>query len=381
MSDLPLWTADADRRVPDDYMELAVRYGEQIRAGEIGRSAVMAETGISKKKYGALYALVKGNTPHDPPTTCFGREAAALVNREHSQPPGVASVSGFDELRDEKYDIEGMLQQRAATFRRVAEQHESSKVRRIRLHDDLPIGICHMGDPHLDDDSCNWPRLRKALDAVNRTPGMYAGNIGDTTNNWVGSLQRLYAKQEATFEQAITLARWYFEEAPHIYFMMGNHDKWNHGEYVMRDILRNAQVSVVARHEARIEFEWSGGEVLRMVCRHDFPGRSQWNKVHGAAKRAKFEGGWGDLYIQGHRHTWGVSQEEVNGSPSTSIIVRGFKWYDSYAAEKGFSQDTQGECCVTILDPGARRPTEKVRVVWDPDEGADILRWLRERRA
>ncbi len=43
------------------------------------------------------------------------------------------------------------------------------------------------------------------MEFVRSTPHTYALNIGDLSNNWIGHLQRLYAHQHTTDDEAIKL--------------------------------------------------------------------------------------------------------------------------------------------------------------------------------
>ena len=66
----------------------------------------------------------------------------------------------------------------------------------IKIKSNKPIGVAFVGDPHVDNNGCNWPLLRRDIAIMRDTPGMFAVNIGDVTDNWAGRLVRLYADQE-----------------------------------------------------------------------------------------------------------------------------------------------------------------------------------------
>ena len=143
--------------------------------------------------------------------------------------------------------------------------------------------------------------------------------------------------------------------------------------------MKGTQVAAITPGEAKLEFRFPSGENIRIVARHHFSGNSQWNNVHGAMKYAKMRG-WGDIYVQGHKHCWAAHMHESSQDhqPKWSIIVKGFKDYDSFAENKGFYRNRLGHYCCTILDPNAP-PTERVRMVWDIEEAADLLTFLRRR--
>tara|TARA_Y100001973_G_C5025284_1_gene245223 strand:+ start:175 stop:657 length:483 start_codon:yes stop_codon:yes gene_type:complete len=147
----------------------------------------------------------------------------------------------------------------------------------------------------------------------------------------------------------------------------------------MRYLTASASIAVRAETTARIEVLFPKGDPIRLVAKHDFKGSSIWNRAHGPLRESKLNP-WGDVYISGHRHIW-VSHYEEGGDtkPRWSLIVRGFKFFDEYAEELGFHEHEHGETCTTIFDPESKSPMERVRVVWDVEEAADMLTWLRRR--
>jgi len=240
-----------------------------------------------------------------------------------------------------------------------------------------PIAIVHFGDPHLDDPGCDLPKLRNDCLLVSSTPGAYGGNIGDTINNWIGKLSKLYAKQSTTFEEALMLAEWFAHSIPWIYWVMGNHDHWDHGSTILKLLLRGADVRMIAAHDARIALKFDNGVQVNIRARHDWRGRSQYNTVHGTVKGHIFGDRWADLAVGGHTHQWGVWQSETeDGKPRWGMRVRGYKRIDDYAAEKGLYDHQFGSSCCTIIDPYAP-PTERIKCYWDVEYGLKILTVLR----
>lgn len=139
------------------------------------------------------------------------------------------------------------------------EAHElARKLINITVPISGPIGIIHFGDPHVDDDGTDWAALERDIRLVQSTPGLYAANIGDTTNNWVGRLGHLYGQQSTTAKQAWILAEWFIKQLSGrwLYLIGGNHDAWS-GE---GDPLRWITSQVGAMYEAteaRIGLTWS----------------------------------------------------------------------------------------------------------------------------
>jgi hypothetical protein len=89
---------------------------------------------------------------------------------------------------------------------------------------DGPVALAGFGDPHIDDPGCAWGDLERDVRICRDTPGIMAVNVGDSTNNWVGRLMRLYADQEVTSKQALTLIEWLMTALPWLVDQTGNHD-------------------------------------------------------------------------------------------------------------------------------------------------------------
>lgn len=274
--------------------------------------------------------------------------------------------------------IEALLLRRLETFRRSRKAHDKRRAV-VRIERDRPFAVCHMGDPHVDDDGCDLEQLIRDVETVQRTPGMYAGNVGDTVNNWVGKLVGKWKQQSTTEDEAFRLGRWLFEAVGWDYVLLGNHDHWNQGGQIFRLFAEGADIRALADHEARVEYVGPGGGTFRLDVRHDFKGHSMWNNVHGPMKRAKIRP-WADLYVCGHKHTWGVhvDEQETRG-PVWAVRVRGYKRMDEYAEAKDFSEDRYGCSLTTVIQPDHPHPGERAKVFHDVEEAASFLKWLRAR--
>ena len=322
-------------------------------------------------------ALNQAGTPIHKATVC---KIVSSANREEYQeysttPEPIEPIPSDDHL----FTAEELLDQKAERFSRIANLKTAEKVRTIIIRDPKPIAVCHLGDPHIDDDGCNVGELRRTIETIKRTPGMMAGNVGDTHNNWVGRLQGLYQEQSTTFDEALQLSKWLANSVKWLYWVEGNHDKWRDGSQITKLLLQGSDVLAHAKHEARLELQFPVGDPIRIVARHDFKGHSMWNPTHGSMKESKFDP-WGDLFVSGHRHIWAIHREEGRDSkPRTSILVRGYKYFDDFAEAKQFHQHEHGESLTTILQPAHEHPCERVRVYHDVDEAADVLTWLRSK--
>ena len=284
------------------------------------------------------------------------------------------------ELPDPAPTADELIDRRRQDFSRKAAAAEARKLIPIQMHVAGPIGIAHFGDPHIDDDGTNIGLLQRHVDIINLTPGMFAGNVGDYRNNWIGRLARLFSEQSTSARDAKTLAEWLLRACPWLYLVGGNHDAWSGADDPIEWIARQ----VHALHQpfaCRIELHLPSGRKIRVNARHDFKGHSEWNTAHGVAKAARI--GWRDHILTcGHTHVSGyqVLKDPSNGLVSHALRVASYKVFDRYAIEKGLPDQNIFACPVTVIDPQfSDNDVRLITTIFDPEEAAEYLTWKRSK--
>lgn len=246
---------------------------------------------------------------------------------------------------------------------------------------DGPVGIAHMGDPHVDDNGTNLPLLERHLAVINSTRGLFAANVGDARNNWVGRLGRLYGEQSSSADEALALTEWLIRGAQWLYLIGGNHDAWSGTDDPIKWIMRQ-QPGVYETNGARLELRFRNGRTIRVNARHDFRGHSMWNTAHGPAKAVQM--GWRDHILTcGHLHTTGYQALKcpATGLVSHAMRVASYKHLDRYADTLGLPDQNISECMVTIIDPDAPDERRLITVFLDVEEAAEYLTWRRAKHA
>lgn len=286
----------------------------------------------------------------------------------------------FTPLPDEDVSVEDLLAHRKRQFAQKAAHEEARRLIDVRIKIPGPIGILHFGDPHLDDDGTDIDAIDRHCSLINATEGLFAANVGDTTNNWVGRLAKLYAEQSTSAAQAWKLAEWFVTRCDWLYMLAGNHDAWSGAGDPLKWITRQTQ-ALYQSSEARLGLRFGNGRVVRVNARHDFSGHSQYNPSHGPTKSILF-GVRDHIAIAGHRHKsgYGVIKDPDTGIACHAIQVASYKIYDRYARDKGFRDQSLSPCVVTVIDPSLPdNHPDMVKVFWSPEEGADFLRWKRSK--
>ncbi len=264
-------------------------------------------------------------------------------------------------------------------------RHQAQQAKRwfpVRVKMEGPIGVAFLGDPHVDDDGCNWPLLKRDLDIIRATPGMYAANIGDSENNWAGRLAHLYSQQNTSRATAKQLVEWLFEGSgvEWLVLLLGNHDSWGDNAAVLERIGRGG--SPLADWQAQLRLVFPNERQGRIWAAHNFPGNSMWNPLHGAQKTARFNGS-AHLYVCGHTHEWACFTTEDANRASTfwCARARGYKFLDSYAENLGYMPQQEGAAITSVWDPDAKSNAGFLHCFADLEEAAEFLVWKRQRWA
>lgn len=273
--------------------------------------------------------------------------------------------------------IEEILARKKNLFKRKKSLDDFNKLIHVEVKDSKPIAICLIGDPHIDDDGCDIVALENDLKTIRETRGMFAGHVGDLTNNWVGRLARLYANQTTTSGQSIKLMEWMLTEAPNLFVIGGNHDCWNQGMDLISFVMRSSQ-SVFNAHGARIALNFPNGKQVRIHARHDFKGHSQYNPTHGHRRAQLWDGNKDHVYVSGHRHSDAASMiPQSDGTCSWAFMVSGYKVIDEYADAGGFTNQRANPSVTIVIDPNASEG-ELVKPFWEAKTAAKYLTFLRE---
>lgn len=314
-------------------------------------------------------------------TSAFGTRYRRAIDRLGApEAPAPLPDLIIPEFPEEDVPIEEIIAHQKKRFEKRLASHEAHTWFPVTVKDNKPIGILWFGDPHLDDNGCDWTTLTQHTELCRTTDGLYGANIGDTTNNWAGRLIKLYANQDASVKTARRMAEWFMVSSGvrWLIWIIGNHDAWGDGAEILARMGKNFGTRKIVCHdwEARFSLDFPNGWKARNFAAHDFKGHSQWNPLHGPMKAGQM-GEDADLYVCGHKHNAAYFQWENaarGGSMQHFVRVRGYKFMDDYARRGGYAEQRNGSGAVSIFRPDK----QKVLVFPDVEEGADYLSFLRK---
>lgn len=330
----------------------------------IGRDSLRRYIRDFAPRYG-----IEAPQPANPITYAFSRGTRpAIVTPTHEYP----------EIPDDDLDVEEIIAMRSREFDQKRRHEEASKLLHVKVKVRGPIGIIHMGDPHLDDDGTDIAEAFRVARLSSEVDGLWAANVGDTTNAWVGRLARLYAEQNMGRKRALKVAEHFIKTGRWLYMVGGNHDGWAGEDDPIKWISRQHNVQY-RPSEARLELNFPEGESFTINARHDFSGSSMWNPAHGVMKAAQL-GVRDELATCGHKHVsgYGILKDPATGNACHALQVGSFKVFDRFAKDKGFRDQHLGPCAVTVIDPMMPRTNpDRCKVFFDVDSGVDYLKFKR----
>lgn len=275
---------------------------------------------------------------------------------------------------DDDIPVEEILDGMSRRFEKRQTFQKSLRWFPIKFKTNDPIGLVFVGDPHVDDDGCNWPLLRKHVEIMGR-PNVYAVNIGDTTNNWTGRLIKKFADQETSQATARKLAKWFLRDSKinWLAWLLGNHDAWNDGAAILKEM--NIAHIPMTDWQAQFKLVFPDWE-CRIWAAHDFAGHSMWNSLHAAQKTAHMKD-WAHIYACGHTHNWALHQEESASKDFIYWLVRsrGYKFIDEYADKHGHQPQKYGASIMAVIDPTADE-INRIQCFADIERGAEFLKSL-----
>lgn len=285
---------------------------------------------------------------------------------------GQSSPASVEPVPKASRSLVDLLEDSLKSFDRKRSHHEAKRQGvNVDIEGSGPFALVAFGDPHVDDNGFDLDSFTRSVRLVRSAKDAYAFNVGDLTNNWIGRLARLYAHQNTTDDEAVTLCRWLLEALPWLFVILGNHDKWS----PVAELLC-AEVGVLHVSHGAIFKVNRNGETWTLDARHDHPGRSMYNPAHGQVKRS-YRGSQADILIGGHLHVSGytIAKNEVTGQIGHCARVGAFKRYDDYADANGYGDGHISPVVCFVCVPDAS-PEGRVVAFHDLEQGLFFLKAL-----
>jgi hypothetical protein len=250
----------------------------------------------------------------------------------------------------------------------------------IHRPDDGPFMIIALGDEHLDNPGTDLKLFERWISYLDRNKHITGWSMGDVLDFWLKVLGYLYGQSQTAAPEGLILLEHYLDQIGEDLdaSVGGNHDKWNGADNVLARMMEERGV-LHRSNSLRVRYRCPNGREITINARHSWPGRSQWNEVHGLKKAAR-TGVRDTILLGGHTHVSGESVEKdpVTGKITFCYQVASFKIIDDYADDLGLMDRHVSPAVALVIDP--RRPDhdpELVKHFYEPEAAAQYLGMLR----
>ena len=278
---------------------------------------------------------------------------------------------------DSSRDLSQLLSDRLREEKRTFDADHINKNLCVTFNHSDPIAIVAFGDPHLDDPGTCMSKIIEDLNYVKSNKNVFGVCVGDLSNNWVGRLTALYGEQTTTVAESWMLVEWFCQEIPWLAMVLGNHDKWNQGVEVLKQITSG---KIVQADECSFTLNFANKAKFSINARHKWSGNSQWNPAHGVAKYAHFGADY-DVLLGGHTHQSAYTQVLATRSHKITHCMQlaSYKVLDSYARSEGFRHHNIAPSMCIVVDPRAEKEEDKIVVTYSISKGITLQQALLER--
>lgn len=323
------------------------------------------------------------------------KKRATYQNRDDGRPTSERPVesqpfanSGRDfevpEIPSPHAPIEETIRRLCEDYERTRAHHDATRLIRVKVNVEGPIGLLVFGDPHLGSPHTDWPAIRRNVELTQKVDGLYGTNIGDTGDNWSGKLARLWADNEISHATEYRLSEWFMKSVRWLLWVYGNHDVWTMPGNPLSWMARHAGVELTADWSQRLELVFPNQRGVRIGIHHGANGHSLWNPGHGVLKETRI-GTRDHLVCGGHIHQSFVLGPTVDPHTlewSYGLQIGSFKNIPGHFGKRiGGSHQNAFPAAVVIIDPEATRHSGLISIYPDTELGADVLTFMRRRRA
>lgn len=277
-----------------------------------------------------------------------------LVNVSVDEKPTVTHVQ-----LDPDFDAKDFVANMKKRFEVKKKNKDLSHWQPMKINNSKVSIIPFIGDPHLDDDGCDWVTLEQHMNIIAKLQSeghnCFPVCMGDILNNWVksGRLVKKWADQTVTQSKSYKLAKYFIRDmgVKFALYIIGNHDKWNEFVYLLEEYCDYVGLPM-ADWRCRFKFVFKNGYEFKVDAAHDHKGNSMYNKTHAQDRAVMFAGIKPDLILSAHRHTYSLKHDF---EPDVGFIwkgrMSGYKVIDEYADFLQYDNQGVGHSIWAVIDP------------------------------
>lgn len=249
---------------------------------------------------------------------------------------------------------------------RYIEFDRATRIIDLEIDHEGPILVQGLPDPHLNNKGTDLRTALKDAIRIKNTDGAFAVGVGDWLDNFIiGRLERERRHDNMSHSNANRIQDFYIELLMDKFIAAcgGNHNDWVEnlgGIDMLGHMFEDAGKQLIYHpDQVRVRLNLPSGHSFIHLCRHIFPGQSQWNPLHGIMKWVYMQWQGEDVLWGGHIHQAmkTTMMKELLGEEKKVLAVQlpAYKIVDGYALKRGFTPN---------------RPFTSIAVIHDPRDGS-----------
>lgn len=218
----------------------------------------------------------------------------------------------------------------------------------LAINTNTPIIIGLFGDQHMTGKEVDYEMLRRDVHFIAENPKCYTILGGDIVDG--AAFNPAQDDKIASFTEESAMAIKMFDmlgKESIIAALAGDHDMWSEkGGPTLYQTFRERYQTPLLRGSSVIKLK-VGDIEYKIVCAHQLPGSSIYNKSHSENRESKFGRQGADIYAGFHNHCKALAQQPIDiageGTIMQTYVAGGpYKLTDSYSAKKGYGKKEQG---------------------------------------
>jgi hypothetical protein len=279
---------------------------------------------------------------------------------------------------EERTNFEGDIMPYLKKIGEKAKQKNSVEANQTITMPNKPFAIAILSDIHAGG-KADYEAIERDVNIITSTDGMYVGNLGDDTDNFISTkLQWIQKAQPTTFDMETRFLEWLFKKLSGnvLFWVSGNHSNWTTKASGI-DFIREGLMGTKCLYDsAQIFFtlKWGDNE-QKWLARHKWKHSSIFNVTHG------IEVGWErvglnfDVGLAGHTHIATLCRPFIKeGKKRYAVLMGTYKIRDNFGRECGYPSSVGIGSGAFVYHPDGRS-------LWceDLETARDLLKlWQKE---
>jgi hypothetical protein len=259
---------------------------------------------------------------------------------------------------EERVNFEGDIMPYLKKIGERAKQKTIDEGKQIITMPNKPFALAILSDIHAGG-KADYTAIEADVNLITSTDGMYVGNLGDDTDNFINAkLQWIQKEQPTTFDMETRFLEWLFKKLSGniLFWVSGNHNNWTKKASGI-DFIREGLMGTHCLYDSNQIFftlKWGNNE-QRWLVRHKWKFSSILNPTHG------IEVGWErvglnfDVGCGGHTHIATLCRPFVReGKKRFAVLISTYKIRDNFGREMGFANSVGNGSGAFVYHPDGR---------------------------